>query len=78
MRVVAVLTEYAVVDRIIGHLKLAFVADRPPPPQAAFQELLWEADPPAEKEFLILKAVAPSTPGVPLPGMAGKGGFSAG
>ena len=47
MRVVAFLTESAVVDRIIGHLKLTFVAERPPPAQAAFQELLWEADPPA-------------------------------
>ena len=47
VKVVASLTEPAVVDRIIEHLKLAFVADRPPPPQAALQELLWEADPPA-------------------------------
>jgi hypothetical protein len=37
----------AVVDRIISHLKLTFVADRPPLPQAALQELPWEADPPA-------------------------------
>jgi len=35
------------VDRIIAHLKLVFVAERPPPPQTAFQELLWEVDPPA-------------------------------
>jgi hypothetical protein len=47
MRVVAFLTEPAVVDRIIDHLKLTFVAEKPPP-QAALQELLWEADPPAE------------------------------
>ena len=47
MRVVAFLTQPAVVDRIIEHLKLAFVAECPPPPPAAFQELLWEADPPA-------------------------------
>ena len=31
MKVVAFITEYAVVDRIIDHLKLGFVADRPPP-----------------------------------------------
>jgi hypothetical protein len=31
MKVVAFLTEYAVVDRIIEHLKLRFVADKPPP-----------------------------------------------
>jgi hypothetical protein len=31
MKVDAFLTEYAVVDRIIDHLKLTFVADKPPP-----------------------------------------------
>ena len=31
MKVVAFITEYAVVDRIIDHLKLRFVADKPPP-----------------------------------------------
>ncbi|MFO7732539.1 MAG: hypothetical protein R6X21_02690 [Candidatus Aminicenantes bacterium] len=31
MKVVAFLTEYAVVDRIIRHLKLTFVAEKPPP-----------------------------------------------
>ena len=31
MTVVAFLTEYAVVDRIIRHLKLTFVAEKPPP-----------------------------------------------
>jgi len=36
------------VDRIIGHLKLTFVAERPPPPLVALQELLMAADPPAE------------------------------
>lgn len=35
------------IDRIIDHLKLAFVAERPPPPQAALPELLWDADPSA-------------------------------
>jgi len=48
MKVVAFLTAYAVVDRIIDHLQLSFIAERPPPPQAAFQECLWAADPPAE------------------------------
>ena len=48
MRVVAFLTEHAVVDKIINHLKLTFVADRPPPPQAAFQAYLVEADPPVD------------------------------
>jgi hypothetical protein len=31
MKVVAFITEVAVVDRIIDYLKLRFVADRPPP-----------------------------------------------
>jgi len=31
MKVVAFITEYAVVDRIIDHLKLKFVAAKPPP-----------------------------------------------
>jgi len=48
MKTVAFLTEHAVVDRIIDHLKLSFVAERPPPSRAAFQEYLWAADPPAE------------------------------
>jgi len=46
MKVVAFLTEHAVVDRIIDHLKLRFVAEKPPP-EAVHQEPLWEADSPA-------------------------------
>jgi hypothetical protein len=34
--------------RIIGHLKLTFVAAKPPPPQATSQELLMAADVSAE------------------------------
>ena len=48
MKVIAFLTDFSVVDRIIGHLKLTFVAERPPPPRVASQELLMAADPPAE------------------------------
>jgi len=48
MKVIAFLTDYAVVDRIINHLKLTFVAERPPPPQVAFQEYLVAAEAPAE------------------------------
>jgi len=48
MRVIAFLTDYAVVDRIIGHLKLSFVADKPPPARIAYQEHLMVADTPAE------------------------------
>jgi len=36
MRVIAFLTDYAVVDKIISYLKLTFAADRPPPPQIAY------------------------------------------
>ena len=31
MKVVAFILEYAVIDRIIGNLKLRFIAERPPP-----------------------------------------------
>jgi hypothetical protein len=31
MKVIAFLTEHAVVDRIIRHLKLTFAAEKPPP-----------------------------------------------
>ena len=48
MRVISFLTDYAVVDRIIGHLKLSFVADKPPPPQIVYQELLIAAEGPTE------------------------------
>jgi hypothetical protein len=44
MRIIAFLTDYAVVDRIIHHLKLTFVAERPPPSRVAFQELLMAAE----------------------------------
>ena len=44
MKVVAFLTEYAVVDRIIDHLKLTFVAAKPPPPHAFTEVALPEAD----------------------------------
>ena len=48
MKVIAFLTDYAVVDRIIDHLKLTFVAERPPPPHIAYQEVLMAAETPAE------------------------------
>jgi uncharacterized protein (UPF0212 family) len=31
IKVVAFIADYAVVDRIINHLKLTFVAEKPPP-----------------------------------------------
>jgi hypothetical protein len=44
MRIIAFLTDYTVVDRIINHLKLGFVATKPPPPRIAYQELLMAAE----------------------------------
>jgi len=44
MKVVAFLTEYAVVDRIIDHLKLTFVAAKPPPSQVFEQVSLTAAE----------------------------------
>jgi len=32
------------VDRIIDHMKLTFVADKPPPPRIAYQEVLTVAE----------------------------------
>jgi hypothetical protein len=48
MRIIFFLTDYAVVDRIINHLKLTFVAAKPPPSHLAYQELLMAAEPSAE------------------------------
>jgi hypothetical protein len=48
MKVIAFLSDYAVVDRLIDHLKLTFVADKPPPPHIAYQELLTAAETSAE------------------------------
>jgi hypothetical protein len=35
---------FSVVDRIINHLKLTFVAGKPPPPHIAYQEVLMAAE----------------------------------
>ena len=40
MRIIAFLADYALVDRIINHLKLTFVIDKSPSPQMVYQELL--------------------------------------
>jgi hypothetical protein len=48
MKIIAFLTDYSVVDRISDHLKLSFVADRPPPPQLAYQEALMADETSAE------------------------------
>jgi hypothetical protein len=44
MKIIAFLTDYAVVDRIIDHLKLTFVADKPPPAHLPYQEILMAAE----------------------------------
>jgi hypothetical protein len=44
MKVVSFLTEYAVVDRIIRHLELTFVAEKPPPEHVFGQVALMAAE----------------------------------
>ncbi len=44
MKVIAFLSDFSVVDRIINHLKLTFAAERPPPPRVAYQEVLMAAE----------------------------------
>jgi hypothetical protein len=44
MRVVVFLTEHVVVDRIIRHLELTFVAEKPPPAYALEQVALMAAE----------------------------------
>jgi hypothetical protein len=48
MKIISFLTDYTVVDKIINHLKLTFIAAKPPPPHMAFQELLMAAQTSAE------------------------------
>jgi hypothetical protein len=48
MRIIAFLTDLSVVDSGIDHLKLTFVASKPPPSQLTYQELLIAAESPAE------------------------------
>jgi hypothetical protein len=48
IRILAFLTDYAVVDRIIQHLNLTFVTERPPPPHVAYREILVAAEAPAD------------------------------
>ena len=44
MRVIAFITDYSAVDRIITLLKLTFHAERPPPPRVLQQEFLMAAE----------------------------------
>jgi hypothetical protein len=47
-RIIAFLADYAVKDKIIDHLKLTFIVQRPPPLHIAYQELLMPAEASAE------------------------------
>ena len=47
MRIIAFITDYAMVDRIIHHLKLTFVAKRPPPPHVVSQQFFLDSEAPA-------------------------------
>jgi hypothetical protein len=44
MKVIAFLTEDAVVDRIIEHLKLRFIAEKPPPAHVFTEVALMAAE----------------------------------
>ena len=50
MKVVAFLTEYAVVDRIIRHLELMFVVEKPPPAHVVEQVTLMAVEASGEYE----------------------------
>jgi hypothetical protein len=43
MKIIAFITDFPVVDKIINHLKLTFSAAKPPPPRMISQELLMAA-----------------------------------
>ena len=44
MSIIAFIEDHKVIDKIIAHLKLTFMAERPPPPQIVQQELLMAAE----------------------------------
>ena len=44
MSIISFIEDHKVIDRIIGHLKLTFDAERPPPPHNVQQELLIAAE----------------------------------
>jgi len=44
MRIIAFIEDHKAIDKIIKHLKLSFIAERPPPPQVLHQELLIAAE----------------------------------
>jgi len=44
MHIISFIDDHKVIDKIISHLKLSFMAERPPPPQIVQQELLMAAE----------------------------------
>ncbi len=44
MRIISFIEEPKIIDRIIGHLKLTFEAERPPPPHNVQEKLLMAAE----------------------------------
>ena len=44
MKIISFIEDPQVIDKIIGHLKLSFEAERPPPPHHVQQELLMAAE----------------------------------
>ena len=44
MKIISFIDDHKVIDRIIGHFKLTFEAERPPPPHNIQQELLKAAE----------------------------------
>ena len=44
MRIISFLTDWAVVDRIIKHLQMSFVAERPPPSQESQRSIELEVN----------------------------------
>jgi hypothetical protein len=48
MKIIAFITDYSVLDRIINHLKLTFAAEKPPPPSILEQATLMAAEPSIE------------------------------
>ncbi len=44
MSIISFIEDHKVIDKIIDHLKLTFMAERPPPPQRVRQELLMAAE----------------------------------
>jgi len=48
MKVIAFITDYGAVDRIIDHLKLRFIAEKPPPFRVFMEVALIAAEQPAD------------------------------